>query len=110
MTLLDFSLGIGEDATLSFAMSPPTGIGGRNLQFLIQKELGGLSGIYLASVNSGFNGLSGITITDSGQGRASITIPSLCTSGLDPVNFSYKISFQDYPVTSLTEGFVLLNP
>jgi hypothetical protein len=107
----NFSLDRGADGTLTFGVAPPTAIGGMSIQFLLTKRLGGVSGLYQAWVGSGLNNLSGINITNSGQGYMQITIPSSATSGLDPTNYAFKVARTDSGFyTTLAEGQLVLLP
>ena len=77
----------------------------------MQNRFGGISGFAIASVASGYNGQSGINITNSGQGVLNITIPSLATSGIDFKNYAFAIERLDSGFrTVLSEGYVLLLP
>ena len=104
----DFSIGKLEDGTLTVALQPPVAIGGWQIQFTVQKHFGGISGIYTAYV-SGINSISGITITNSGQGIFNIALPSYWASGLDFGNYSYSVERRDSGFrTELSIGYILL--
>lgn len=107
----DFSLSQREDVTLNVSISPPTAIGGQNLQFMMLNRFGGVSGIITKSVSSGFNNVSGINITNSGNGNFNVSIVSLDTSGLDFKPFAYLIQRLDTGNrTVISEGYVCILP
>ncbi len=109
--LVDFSLSRPESATLTVSMTPAVPIGGWSIQFQALKRFGGISGLITKSVSSGFNGLSGITVTNSGQGVFNISLYSSDTSGLSYGNYAYSNMRLDSGfITVLTEGYLQLIP
>lgn len=109
--LADFPLARYEDGLLTISLAPAAPIGAWNIQFLVQHRFGGLSGLILASVSSGFNGQSGITITNSGEGVFNVRIPGIATSGWNYGNYAFAVTRLDSGSrTVLSEGYLLLNP
>ena len=110
--LQDFSLCQREDGLLIVPMKPPVAIGGWDIDFRLQKRFGEFtSGLIVKCVASGFNGASGITITNSGQGQFNVSINSADTSGFDFQNYAFAISRRNSGAVSvLTEGYMLLGP
>ena len=99
-----------DDGTLNISMVPPIAVGGWTTQFQITHRFGGTSGLITKNLSSGFLGVSGIGIANSGQGVFQIALNSLDTSGLDPKNYAYTFSRLDSGYrTALTEGFFLLS-
>ena len=108
----DFSLSKMEDAILNVSIAPATAIGGWHIQFQVQQRHGGISGLITASCASGFGGgVSGITVTNSGEGRFRVAVNSPQTSGWNYQNFAYNITRLDSGSrTIITEGNLLLMP
>ena len=88
---LVINLSPGQDATLTIPLSPPTAVGGEQYKFLMTKRFGGGSGLVECYVNSGYNGVSGMSVVNSGQGQFQITFPGLNTSGLEFGNYACTI-------------------
>jgi hypothetical protein len=100
-----------EDGILTVSMSPPVAIGGWEIQFKTTKRFGGTTNLFTKSVASGFNGQSGITITNSGAGIFNIQVNSVDSSGLDFGNYAaVSERLNSGSRTTLTEGFLLLMP
>lgn len=100
----DFSLGALENGALIMSVEPPTGVGGLAIQFTQGRRfpfavLSGavVSGLITKSCASGYGGgASGITVTDSGQGRISVALGPLDVSGsLEPGCYAYQIERLD---------------
>lgn len=112
--ITNLALGKREDATIGISMTPPLPLGGVDLQFLVTHRFGGgsvNSGLILKSVASGYNGQSGITITNSGAGNFNVSINSLDTSGLEFGNYAYSAErTSSGQQTLLSTGFILLMP
>ena len=108
---MDFALARYEDGVLTIPMVPPVAIGGWSIRYTEQKRFGGSTNLITKSVASGFNGASGITITNSGQGIFNIAINSVDSSGLEYGNDAFVVERMDSGHrTSLTEGYRLINP
>lgn len=109
--LVDFTLLRQEDAVLNVSMSPPVAVGGWDIRFQMAKRFGAESGLVTKSVASGFNGQSGITVVNSGQGVFSVRMNSPNTSGREFGNYAFAITrFTSGSQTVLTEGYVMLGP
>lgn len=109
--LTDFSLARYEDGILTISMAPPVAIGAWDIRFRVQKRFGGTSGLITKSITSGFNGSSGITITNSGQGQFNVAINSRDTSGLEYGNYAFSTErFESGSRTILSEGYLQLMP
>ena len=67
---------------LTVTLTPPTNIGGWSIRWMAQRYFGGLSGLVTKYTASGFDGQSGITITNSGQGVFNVQINSADSSGM----------------------------
>ncbi len=106
----DFEIIRYEDGVLNVSLTPPTAIGGWDLEFRLQRRFGAQAApLALYSCASGFNGTSGMQITDSGQGRMSVNFWGAPTSGLDPGNYAYAVSRTTSGFrTTLADGYVLL--
>jgi hypothetical protein len=107
----NFSLVRLEDGVLAVQMVPSTAIGGWQIEWNLVKRLGSTTPIATRSVASGYNGASGITVTDSGQGMFNITINSVDTSGLNPGNYANGADrLSSGRRSALTQGFLTLLP
>lgn len=111
MTLSDWSFVRFEDGNLQFSMSPATPLGGSYIQFELSKRFGSASGLIIKSIQSGYNGVSGITMVNSGNGQLSISYNSVDSSGLDFGVYSYSIQRLDSGSrTNLACGYTILLP
>ena len=111
---LDFTLARREDGTLAINMTPPTNIAGWSLQFTQRRRFqsisGNVSGLIVKSAASGYGGgVSGITITSSGEGRFTVALFRTDLSGdWDPGTYSYDVQRMDSgSQTVLVHGFRL---
>lgn len=105
------SLTAETDTTIGVQLTPAVAIGGWNIEFEMKTHFGGVSGIITKSVASGFNGASGITVTNSGEGLFNISIRAGDTSGLLYAPYAYTTRRDDSGFkTVLTEGFCNLVP
>lgn len=86
----NFTLALAENGNATLGLQPPTNIGGWSLHFQMCKRQGGEAIInkYLAS---GFSGVSGMTIINSGQGVMRIDFNPLEVSGQIPGNYYYCV-------------------
>lgn len=102
----DFGFVRWDDGILQVNLEPAVAIGGWSIEFEALQHFGGSSGLIVKSVAPGFNGASGITITDSGQGRFNVAIGSANTSGLPFGNYAYTVTRTDSGSrTTLTRGY-----
>lgn len=105
----EFTLTHGEDALLTFAMTPPVAIGGWPVEFYALHRLGGDSRIFTKSMSSGFYNVSGMTIANSGQGIMSISVKSSDTSGIDPGVYVFASDrLSSGSVTRLADGYLII--
>lgn len=108
--IADFTLVQLEDGIMTVTMRPPVAVGGWTCQFAFMRRFGGTP-FAIKYLASGYNGASGITITDSGVGRFAVRINSVDSSGLDPVNVACKFDRIDSGFrTTLYEGYEVLTP
>lgn len=109
--LTDFAFIKFEDGVLTISMSPPVAIGGWEIQFKTTKRFGGVNNLITKSVSSGYNGQSGITVTNSGAGIFNVALGTQDTSGLEYGNYAAVTQrLNSGSMTTLTEGFLLLMP
>lgn len=110
MVIVDFSFPRYSDAIILLEMSPPEPVGGHSIEFAVYKRIGpDSSGLIVKSVASGFNGASGITITDSGIGVMETNINSQDTSGLQAGNYEFTFNRLDSGLsTALAMGSIIL--
>ncbi len=107
--IMNFSFTRQEDGILSICIQPPAPIGGLDIRWKMTKRFGSEDNIILKSVSSGYNGASGITVTNSGNGTFNVVIWSNDTSGLEALNYA-----TEGDVTSsgrykqLTRGYMIL--
>lgn len=108
---IDFSLAPNEDGTIQVNLQPPTPIGGWSLRFDMWKRFGSDTPIISKFAASGFNGVSGITIVDSGQGVLQVQLFNPEMSGQDFGAYAYRIARTSSGfVTNTTEGYRLCAP
>ncbi len=89
--ITDYSLAISERGVLTIEMTPPTPIGGWSLDFYLMKRFGSQAYLIQNSVASGFNGASGITITNSGAGIMNIVNQAIFMSGQQPGYYAWVL-------------------
>lgn len=106
----DFAWVQYDDGVLTIGLQPPVPIGGLSFQLTITKRLGGTP-ITIKSMTSGFYGVSGMQIVNSGQGIMQATVLSSDTSGLDCNNFAYQVRQTDFGANKVVaEGYEVLMP
>ena len=104
----NFVSAVYEDGLLVISMTPEEPVGGWTLQTVVTKRFGGtpLVSRYMAS---GYYGVSGMNIVNSGQGIFSVTLNSSDFSGKDPGNYAFQITRTDSGSrTNLTDGYLML--
>ena len=107
----NFYLARYEDGVLSIQLTPPTPIGGWSIQFQLMERFNASVDLYDAYVASGFNGTSGITVTNSGQAMFNVTIPSNSGSSMNEGNYAFKVTRTNSgSQTTLSEGYLILTP
>jgi len=100
-----------EDGVLTIGTTPPTAIGGWEIQLTVNKRMGGDSNYIVLTTSSGFNGTSGITITNSGNGTYRANFNSVYTSGLEFGNYAYTVErLSSGSRTLLVQGFFTVTP
>ncbi len=109
--LSNFSLGRYEDGVLTIGLTPEVPIGGWSIEFTVTKRFGGVTDLVTRSMAPGFQGVSGMTTVNSGQGVMSIQIHSTDMSGQEYGNYAFLTKRLDSgSMTNLTEGFLTLTP
>ncbi len=100
-----------SDGLLEIALEPSAPIGGQAFVFTVTKRFGGLSGLVIKSLASGYaNGESGITVTNSGLGVVSIALNTSDFSGKDPGVYACDYSRVDSGYhTPVTRGYIMLD-
>ena len=111
MIYSDYTFGRGETFALVIAMQSPSPIGGYPIAWDMHHRFGGISGLIHKECNSGFNAVSGITITSSGNGIFSVLINAGDTSGFLSKNFASQATRGlSGAVSILHQGFAILTP
>lgn len=96
-----------NDGFLTIPLSPPVAIGAWSILFEMTKREDGTP-IITKSVASGFNGQSGITVTNSGNGTFFISLFHGEMSGLDQGAYAYRVTRTDSGSHStLAQGYRL---
>lgn len=107
----DFSISRYVDVTVVIDVRPPMPIGGLDIRMTVSDRFGSTSPRFVKYMASGFYGVSGLAIVNSGQGVLSARIRSLDTSGLDWGNYAFEVKRWDSGnVTDLTQGYLILKP
>lgn len=108
---LDFGFSRFEDGALIIELAPPVAVGGWPVEFVVEKRQGSASALRILSAASGFNGTSGVTVVNSGQGVFRVAYQSIYTSGTDFGNYAFSLSrLSSGARTKLTTGFFTVNP
>lgn len=113
MELKDFVWTKWDDGTLVVEMADPIPVGGLSIEFKTQRRFGDdfASGYVTKSMASGFYGVSGMNIVNSGEGKFNVAIAGVDTSGMDCGEYAFKIARTDSGSrTSYTEGYMSLQP
>lgn len=107
--LADFVLSY-EDGALNISMTPSIPIGGLNFQFVMMKRFGSPTPILIKSMISGYYGVSGMDIINSGLGVMRVLLSAMEVSGLPFGNYAYQVQRLDSgSITTISEGYRLLN-
>jgi hypothetical protein len=105
----DFSWVRGDDGTLTVVLTPPVPVGGWEIRFSVTKRFGGLDTLITKSCMSGYNNVSGVNVTNSGQGIFNVALGSLDTSGMEPGLYATRCErLTSGARTTLTEGYLNL--
>lgn len=108
-THVDFSVYRRDDAYLAVSMVPATNISGWTLSWGFQKYAESASGYVTQYAASGYNNVSGINVTNGTDGRFTVTLPSVNTSGLDPRLYYHRADRLDSGnVQLLMDGNIFL--
>lgn len=112
---IDFVLDRWDDGSVNLDMAPPANLGGVDLRFHMWRRKpnvsGFVSGLILKSCHSGYgNGVSGITVLDSGAGRISIAVYGADLSGTFTQGiYAYNVvRFLSGQFATLVEGHRLM--
>src|SRR4051812_45515416 len=104
--IVDFPIDRYEDGILYINLTPPLAIGGQSIVFQVAKRFGSTSPFIVRSMSSGYYSVSGMAITNSGQGQFSVQNSARDFSGLPYGNYAYEASRVDSGFsTDLTQGF-----
>ena len=107
----DFRIDRGNDQTLVIELKPPVPIGGENIRFTLADRFGSVSPRLVKSMSSGFYGVSGLNIVNSGQGILNVALWAVDTSGMPFGNYAFELRRWDSgSVTDLTQGYLILRP
>ena len=107
--LVDYSVDKLSDTSILLEMQPPVPVGGWTVVHTVTKRLGGLSGLIVLSCASGFSGVSGITVSDSGAGRFTLSYQSVYTSGWLPGVYTHATErVMSGQRSTLSKGFLVV--
>lgn len=87
---VDYNLPLGQDGVVNVPLAPPTAVGGWSVLYTMPRYQGG-SGLVTLSCASGYIGVSGLTVLNSGQGIFQIQHDPAQVSGLDPGAYPYLL-------------------
>lgn len=106
----DYTLARYEDGVLAVEMTPPTNISGWAIEAILTRRFGEETPIARKSCASGFNNVSGINITNGGQGHFQVSFFASEVSGVDPGNLACVIRRTQSGVqTEISKGFRLMD-
>ncbi len=106
----DYTFGRGETFALVISLQSPSPIGGWPISWDLHHRFGGISGLIHKECNSGFSGVSGITVTNSGNGVFSVLINAPDTSGFQSKNYASQATRNlSGAVSILHQGFAVLS-
>lgn len=107
----NFSIVRYEDGVLTVQLVNPAAVGGWDIRADFSRRLGGTPFVSKYSYSGSANGVSGITITNSGQGVFQVKIDSPDTSGFYSQNVAYDINRTNSGhVTCISQGYVSVFP
>lgn len=107
----DFFLAHFADGVLTVSMAPPVAIGGMDLRFTLTKRFESAAPLVQKSMASGFYGVSGMNITNSGQGVFQVQLFGSEMSGQDPGAFAWTVQRLTSGVRTLVaDGYLVLLP
>lgn len=108
----DFQASYWSENNVTLALNPPAPVSGLAITFSCTRRAGGDDVVLLKSCASGFNGVSGITVTNGQQGVMDIRInPAADISGTAVGNYVWqaRIVTSGLAVT-LGDGYLSVNP
>jgi hypothetical protein len=107
----NFALGIGENAALQVFLQDPQPISGWDCTFGVGRRFGWSSGLINKQLFSGFqNGVSGISVVNSGAGIWNVALTPQDTAFLQAGNFAFQFARVNSGFErALTVGYILLN-
>ncbi len=89
--LTDYQLNLPEKGVLTIEMTPPIGISGWTIEYRLTKRFGSDDYIIQNSCASGFNGVSGITVTNGAAGIMNIVNFPQYMSGKLPGPYAWTL-------------------
>ena len=99
------------DGLINVDLKPNAAIGGLDMRFTVWRHFGGSSGLIQKSMASGYYGVSGMNIVNSGEGQFQIQLNSIDTSGLPYGNYAAAVeNWSSGFRTTVSEGFLTLYP
>lgn len=99
---------MSDAGTVVLALTPPTSIGGWQISYTQSLRKYG-DPLLTKSLASGFLGVSGMSITSSGDGVMSISFSPQEVSGLNPGAYYYSVQRTNSGFnTTLVEGYRLM--
>ena len=108
-SLSDFCFPRFNDGEVNFALEPAVPIGGWDIRFEMSRAFGGVP-LVTKYLNSGYNGVSGITVTNSGQGQLKVQLYAAEVSGVQPGNIAYMICrYTSGARTELAKGYRIMD-
>ena len=107
---VEISLVRQEDVVVTLSMVPPVPIASWAIEVNVTKRYGGET-LFKKCYSSGYDGVSGIHILDSGAGIMAIRFNSVDTSGLNFGNYAFQVVRLDSGSRTVpTEGYLLVTP
>lgn len=107
---VDYALAVGEDGTITLSLSTPVGIGGMNIEFVVMPRFDGEPFI-TKSMASGFYGVSGMNIVESGEGIMRVNLYETEFSGRPYGNYASQWRRLDSGYHKIiSEGYILRTP
>ena len=108
----DYSFYAMEDGVISITMTPATNIGGWGLEWMLLKYRDSTSGLVVKTGASGYAGsgnLSGLVVTNSGNGTFNVLLNSQDISGRDPRVYFHRTRRTDSGYRAVVQegGFLL---
>ena len=105
-----FQLVKGDDGSFTIGLQPPISISGMGLRFDVMKRFGAtpIVSFYCAS---GYNGVSGLTVTNGSQGIVNAKQYNQMVSGIDYSNLALALVRTDSGhITTFVEAYETIMP